>query len=209
MKKVVWILFALIIFWGCTGPTNLIKDPSFDKPIKIAILPFVNETTDLNAGELMRLFFFLGLEEKKFEVMDFDTTTKALQDLGITDGGQLGSYSMAELQKKLNVDGLLWANLLEAQYSTYGVMTKKSITLEIKIFQNGNQMWYDKETSKESGMGNLLNPLGGLIQQAVDKSLEKAFAKYKGHPLEAHIEAVAYKIQDKMPGERKIVSGWN
>ncbi len=202
------LILTVILISSCTK-SNLIKDTSFNKPIKIAILPFANETTDLEAGELERLFFFLGLKEKGYDVLSMDITNEKLKNIGITDGGQLNSISPKELQNELKVKGLLYGTLIDAQYSTHGITTKKKVTVEIRVLINGNQVWFDQETLKQGGLGNLLNPLQSLAQQVVDKSLEKAFSKYHGHPLENYLEEIAYKLQNKMPGKRKEKSGWN
>jgi hypothetical protein len=187
----------------------MISDKSFDQPISIAVLPFENMTADLPAGELMRLYFCLGLKEKGYTVMEISQVDSILQRLGITDGGQLGSITPEELQKMFKTEGLLYGTLIKATYSTLGVTTSKNVTANARVMRNGTEVFSDEETSKEGGLGNLVNPLKGLADQIVDKQFEKMFAKYRGHPLDTHIEAVAYKIQNKMPGKREEKSGWN
>jgi hypothetical protein len=86
---------------------------------------------------------------------------------------------------------------------------KKKVVATMKVVWNGSTVWHAMEKSKEGGLGSLTNPLKGLAEQVVNKQIEKALAEYAGHPLEAHIEAVAYKLQDKMPGKREEKSGWN
>ncbi len=210
MKKLFFYLsfITLLLLVGCAS-SNLVKDKTFDEPIKIAILPFANETTDLASAELSRLFFIIGLKEKGYDVVDMETTDRILKENGITDGGQLNSISPTELQKKLGTEGLLYGSVIDAEYSTLGIVKKKKATVKIIVKQNEKNVWQDQETVKEGGLGNLANPLQGLTEQVVDKTFEKAFAKYSGHPLEPLFEALIYKLQNKMPGKRVEKSGWN
>lgn len=203
------LILAVLICISCFSSSNLTKSSSFKKPIPIAILPFENMSMDLKAGELMRLFFVIGMQEMGYQVQELAITDSILQSIGITDGGQLPSLTAQELHQKLNIQGLLYGTLVEATYSTSGITMKKKVTASVKIVKDGIEVWSDEETSKEGGLGNLANPLQGLAQQVVDKQFEKMFQNYAGHPLEAHIEAVTYKLQEKMPGEREEKSGWN
>lgn len=211
VSKLITAAFLLMVIFmvGCAGSKYLKSDPTFKEPIPIAVLPFENETTDLPAGELARLFFFLGMQEKGYEVLDYSATDSILRDLGITQGGQLPSISPEELHAKLGVEGLLYGTLIDAEYSTKGITKKKKVTVSIKLLRNGASVWEDQRSASEGGIGNILNPLATLAEQMVDKAFEKAFAQYHGHPLETQVEQVVYELQKKMPGEREEASGWN
>lgn len=212
MKKNYFVLLLFVlqfIIFGCATNKYLVKDPSFKEPIQIAVLPFANETTDLPACELERLFFFIGMGEKGYKVLDITTTDSLLKKTGITDGGQLNSISSKELKNLLKVEGLLYGTLVEAQYSTLAVISKKKVTVKIDLIKDDKSIWKDQETVKATSLGNIVSPLAGLAQQVADKTFAKAFAKYHGHPIEAFLEKVAYKLQNKMPGKRKEASGWN
>ncbi|MBC8415267.1 MAG: DUF799 family lipoprotein [Candidatus Cloacimonetes bacterium] len=202
-------LCTILFLLSCAGSKYLYKDPSFKEPIPVAVLPFENQTTDIGAAELARLFFVIGMAEKGYTVLEYSKTDSILMSLGLTDGGQLPSISPEELHKELGVQGLLYGTLIDAQYSTYGISKKRKATIKIKLLQNGTRVWENQVSKSESGLGNILNPLAGLVEQVVDKAFEKAFAKYHGHPLEPVIEKAVYKLQDKMPGKRKVTSGWN
>lgn len=206
---IIIICSVTILISACTSSSNLVKDASFKEPMPMVILPFENLSLDLPAGELMRLFFYIGLKEKGYEVKDITETDSLLNLLGITDGGQLNSVNDDQLQEKLNSKAFLYGKLIEATYSTIGIKKTKKVTCSIRIVADGKEIWNDQETHDESGYGNLLNPVGSIMQQVVDKQFEKMFSAYAGHPLEEILEIVAYKIQDKMPGKRKEKSGWN
>jgi hypothetical protein len=212
MKKNYFVLSLFVlqfILFSCATNKFLVKDPSFTEPCQIAVLPFANETTDLGACELERLFFMLGMAEKGYKVLDMTTTDSLLKKVGITDGGQLNSISPKELKALLKVEGLLYGTLVTAKYSTLAVVAKKEVTVKIDLIKDDKSVWKDQETIKVTSLGNVLSPLAGLAQQVADKTFAKAFAKYHGHPIEDLLEQMAYKLQNKMPGKRKEVSGWN
>lgn len=203
-------LFIALVFWGCSSTKEAVyKNPSFNDPLEIAVLPFKNQTTDLGVSELSRLFFILGMEEKGYQVLPISLTDSLLMEMGITDGGQIASVQMKDLHNKLQVDGLLIGEVLEAEYSTLAIIQKQNVRVNIKMFHKSELIWEDEEEDGSTGLGNIMNPLQGLAQQVVDKSFKKMFSKYHGHPLEGLTESVAYKLQDKMPGIRKEKSGWN
>jgi len=176
--------------------------------MSLAVLPFANETTDLTAGELARLLFALGLQEKGYQVLDNETVDAKLRELGITDGGQLNSITENELTEALQVEGLVYGTLLEAEYSTKAVASTKKATIAVRIVKNSQTAFDDRETSADSQTGSSLNVVKSFANQLIDKTSEKAFAKYHGHPLELQIETAVYKLQDRIPGQRVEKSGW-
>lgn len=204
------LIFFIILIIGCSSSKEaLYINSSFTQPFQIAVLPFENQTTELAVSELSRLFFVLGMEEKGYQIQPISQTDSILLEMGITDGGQLTSVTVDELLKKLNVTGLLYGNVLEAEYSTLAIIQKQNVKVHIRLYRNSDLVWEDEEEEGSTGIGNIINPLQGLAQQVVDKQFKKIFSKYYGHPLEGLTEIVAYKLQDKMPGIRKEKSGWN
>lgn len=174
----------------------------------IAVLPFANQTTDLAAGELARLLFALGMKEKGYRVLDNEIVDEKLRNLGISDGGQLSSISDAELLKELQVEGLVYGMLLDAVYSTKAISSSKKATVAIRIVKGNQAVFNGLETSTQSQMGGSANLIKNFAGQIVDKTSEKAFAKYHGHPLELEIEATIYKLQDQIPGKRAEKPSW-
>jgi len=193
--------------------TGTSSAPAAVLPVKtegmsLAVLPFANSTTDLAAGELARLLFALGMKEKGYDVLDVDTVDAKLRELGISEGGQLASIADSVLVNALEAEGLVYGALLEAEYSTKAVSSTKKVTIAVRIMKNGQTFFSDQETSKHSQMGGSFNPLKALGGQIIDKTSEKAFAKYHGHPLEQLIEEAIYKLQDKVPGTRVEKAAW-
>jgi hypothetical protein len=205
-KKAGWVNGAPPITQTTVAPAAVL--PVKTEGMSLAVLPFANNTTDLAAGELSRLLFALGIKEKGYHVLDNDTVDARLRELGISEGGQLGSITDSVLVNALQVDGLVFGTLLEAEYSTKAVSSTKKVTIAVRITKDGQTFFSDQQTAKHSQVGGSLNPLTALGGQIVDKTSEKAFAKYHGHPLEMLIEEAIYKLQDKIPGTRVEKASW-
>ncbi len=205
MKKLCSVALILL-FTGCAGHQVIFNNQDFTKPLKVAVLPFANETNDIPAGELFRLLFELGLKEKGFKVMDQNKVDKKLQEIGITDGGQLTAVKQKDLMKALGTKSLVYGTLKKCNYVTTGLFKKKEATGNVQVYHNGEKFFEDERTLSQKEFR--LDPTKAIKEQMTDKFFEKALAKYKGHPFYIHIESVVYQLQDKMPGHREEKSGW-
>src|SRR5690349_8925835 len=74
---------------GCSlGPRYLAKE--FHPPQIIAVLPFDNETNDVEGPELVRKALIEVLPRRGYLVLDKESVDTVLREkFGITDGGQL------------------------------------------------------------------------------------------------------------------------
>jgi len=146
------LLLALLI--GCaarSGNAGSAEKAKLVKPIPVVVLPFENETTDLAAGELARLLFMLGLQEKGYEILGLGRTDSLLQGIGITQGGQLGAVPTEKLTDLFDTRGLVYGNLLQAEYSTKGISTKKMVTMNIRVMKGGEEIWMGEGSAKTGG----------------------------------------------------------
>mgnify|MGYP004002507965 FL=1 len=207
LKNILIISTIILLLSGCAGNKSpfLYIAPEFNTVLSIAVLPFENHTTDLDVGEMSRLFMTLGLKEKGYNVLSLDETDLFLQRLGITDGGQLPSVEFEKLIKLLDTETLLYGELLNAEYSTKGISIEKKVTISCKIVKNGKIIWKNQVTSKTKTYGNI----SAIPEQLINKTFEKAFKNYAGHPLEMHVERVINDLQKSLPGNRVEKSGWN
>ncbi|MBU2528117.1 DUF799 family lipoprotein [bacterium] len=207
IKRIILLIGIAVFFSSCAAVHKpILLHNNFTRPIKVAVLPFANETSDLTAGELFRELFYYGLKEKDYELIPMEVIDKKLNAIGITDGGQLPSIGQDELIKELGVSGLIYGTLKKCQYLTTGIYKKKEVIGNIKVYKNGDLYWEDEITVTKKEFG--LNPIKGLQEQVTNKFFEGAFKKYAGHPLYAHIENMVYQLQATMPGKREEVSGW-
>ena len=192
---------------GCaTANKPIFISPTFDKPMKVAVLPFENMSTDLAAGELARLLFAEGIGQKGYTVIPIEKVDEVLRKMGVTQGGQLRSLKREDMMKKLGAEGLIYGNLKAAAYVTVGIKKSKKATLAAALYRGEERLWEDEKTFEQSEYS--INPASAIQKQLAGKALEKALAKYSGHPLYLQIEQCVYKTQDTMPGKRVEESGW-
>ncbi|MBU0599634.1 DUF799 family lipoprotein [bacterium] len=202
MKKYFHLLFLLLLITlmpGCLPKTCFIHQ-DFGKVTKVAILPFVNETNDLAGSVVLRRLFWTGLCKKGYLVISLEEVDNKLNELGITEGGQLNSISQEELMKALDVSALGYGVLNKCEYMTVGFYKKKEVEGEVKIYYQGELFWEDKEKVKEDEFvsGNVLENVG---EQLKEKLKEKVISSVlKIHPLEPQLEEMTNKLLLNIPG---------
>jgi len=202
--------FAALLLAACLPavkkPQAIFLDPSFAAPMKVAVLPFENESVDMTADDVFRELFYLGLEEKGYKLVPMAEVNATLKAMGILEGGQLAAFKKTDLQSKLKADALLFGNLKEAKYLTVGIKKEKKVTTWAALYNGDKKLWEDEKSYSEKEYN--LNPLKGLETQLATKLTENALKDYSGHPFYNHIQNCVYQLQDTMPGERVEKSGW-
>ena len=144
-----WVLSAaLFLLAGCSaGPKFLIKD--FQPPRAIAVLPFANETNDVEGPESVRKLLIELLPRRGYAPMNEETVDRTLREkLGITEGGQLGSVTAQEIGQELGCDGLMYGNLLTFMDLPLGYVRKRTVKADLKLVDSrtGNVLWEDEKS---------------------------------------------------------------
>ena len=164
-------------------------------PTTIAILPFTNETADVGVQGFARYSLFVQLQNKGYNCMDLASVDSILNDIGITEGGQLETVTLEELGKELGADGIIYGNVLTAKRIMAGIYFKKEFSANYKLFRHndGAQYWDATHLSKESRI--VLNP-ADILKTAFDEmvkeiTLDTITKLFKSHPLREHIDTVS------------------
>ncbi|MBU2572590.1 MAG: DUF799 family lipoprotein [Elusimicrobia bacterium] len=197
---------ALVCACAAKKPQAIFLSPDFKEPMTVAVLPFENETTDLDAVGLYRQLFATALLEKGYKVIPTAEVDEKLREMGITQGGQLGAFKNADLQQKLDAEALVFGNLKEAKYLTVGIKKQKKATGYAALYRKDVKLWEDEKSYSKSEYS--LNPVSAIQKQLAGKLAETALSRYSGHPLYQFIEQTVYLIQETMPGTRVEKSGW-
>lgn len=215
MKKTLFlaILFAHILTYG---QKNIYENPRFDELSKnhktLAIIPFITSLDlkdDISKKELKTLeekegeavqnaletYFLRGKKKKKFTVAFQNTknTNALLAKKNITQAN-IDIYTIKELAKILNVDGIISGNLDLNILLSKGVPTNFSfmdyfngnadygrIGIKVSDGTTGKLLWkYEKEINKKSGKNtNVL--IDGMMKKATKKfPYDKERIKNKG-----------------------------
>jgi hypothetical protein len=170
------VALTLIALSGC-------KVPPPPKPLDIktiAVLPFDNESNDLNAPDIMQLLVYKSLVGSIYQVSDIKETNAFLEKVGIVDGGQLAIVDPVKLGKDMGVQGLMFGYVEDFHYANVGYYLERKVTLQLRLVEvaTGATLWSNRHTaatrlltldSKEaaSAFG------AGLADQFIDKLFKK------------------------------------
>jgi len=144
MSKTFRLLLPLLAIYivGCPSPEIR---PRHTKPFPqtVALLPMDNHSNSLLGPVLLRKLLEDILSGSSIDVQDTKDTDAILKKAGITDGGQLGSMTPEKLGKLLGVDGLLYGELLDFNYTNIGIISKRSVKARLYLVDpaTGDTTW--------------------------------------------------------------------
>jgi len=211
MKRIsiLFVLLTLLVITSC-GPVAKFTAPSVPKPRTIAILPEINNSTDVNGGIVFRnLSQMQFAQHRGYTFVQKEVIDSLLNKAGITDGGQLNSISKTELQDILKADGLMYVTIAEMEYSTLGISSSRIVSANYKLYSNGSLYWEDEfkvnnGKSMASGLfGAITNPVGALKDAAKDLGTQLVVKGLKtwlmDHELKPEMQQVIGKCYNTFP----------
>ena len=148
MKKSFLLLLFIILFsLSCQRPKA-----RFIMPRQIAVLPTVNQTTDVLGGIVFRNLFYLELEEDYSSyLIPIELVDTLLNEEGITQGGQLAAVEYNDLFQILKVDGLLFIELLACDYQTLGISETRRVHTRFNLITTPADTLWDFEYEVDEG----------------------------------------------------------
>ena len=126
---VLMMLFLVLVFLAGCGGMPIGPQPDSTNPIKrLAMLPFINDTTDVEAPNFVREKLASAIQKRFYNVQPLEETDRILRDqLGITLGGQLGLATTDQLREALQVEGLLYGTLMNFEETTTGLVNERRV----------------------------------------------------------------------------------
>ncbi|MCK4532779.1 DUF799 family lipoprotein [bacterium] len=169
-------LVILILISGCAvSPRRPIRVDPILPPKTIAVLPFTNQSNDIDAPERLREIFNNHLARKRGYILKpLKEIDSFLTGEGINDAGQLPAVSIEELGKGLNVDGIIYGELIDFSYVTVGVYMKRLVRAEFKLVntKTGAVVW--RKEKKASRTKIVFEDVGrAFAEQLKEKAAEK------------------------------------
>lgn len=197
------ILLGCALFLGAcapAGPKFLIQD--FHAPPRVAVLPFANETNDIDAPELVRKNFQEMLPVRGYLPIDPKRVDEILQKkFGITEGGQLNSVTPAELGKALEVEGLFYGNVITFQDLPLGFARKRTVKAAMRLVdcKSGQLMWEDQRswTTPEIYLDQE-KAKAAAVRQVAERQIEKMTGTF----LKPETRLVIQRMLDHLPPAR-------
>jgi hypothetical protein len=187
------------------------QSADFEVPTQIAVLPTINQTTDLLGGLVFRNLFYLELQEDySAYLIPIEIVDTLLNEEGITQGGQLAAVENPELFQILKADGLLFIELLACDYQTLGISETRRVKAHFTLITPPDEIRWDFEYEVDEGksvvdtfLGLLGDPKSALKDTAEDFGRQLA---HKGgrmwllkHPLKPEMDKVIEEAIDDLP----------
>ena len=196
----IWLVAAALLS-GCVPRKARTAVPEFHPGTfrRVAVLPFQNQSTDLTGPGMLRRMVHERLAGAGWTLAPMNEVDAGLQDLGITDGGQLSAVSHAELGRRLDVDALVYGDVEEFSFQNVGIYLKREVRLRLKLFraQDGTKLWEDVGSAKKSDV-NLNRRQAG--QAFVRGLATKAAENLKGTTLREESSRVVQHLVHELTG---------
>lgn len=207
----------LLALTACAAPlTELVPDYHALKPARIAVLPSMNETADMDAPIVFRIMAQAELADKGYALLDPARIDSLLRERGIEEGGQIESLTPQEIGELLEADGLLYTRVMSYGRQV-GVHLKMEGSFTLVEPKNARKLWFSELSVSDDivleGGAVMLTAdlLGGKDKEAARKKamaqyaamrqarINRAVAKFRAHPLRRQVFEVITVDKDKIP----------
>jgi hypothetical protein len=199
--KIVSVLAFLAIVAGCATPPKFL-DREW-KPGRIAVLPFTNDSVDVSIEKFSRELMFETLMKRNFIVLDMAAIDRKLDELGITEAGQLTAVTLEELKDAIPADCFLFGHVIEAKRVMLGVYYEKKFKAEFKIVDKYSLKTVFEDENMDQYSRVVLDPKGLLEtaakEFAVEFTSDLVRKMLNSHPLYEQMEKVIRETVAKIP----------
>lgn len=209
MKKVISFSFTCLLLLAFSSCTR--HSAHFEIPERIAVLPTINQTTDVLGGLVFRNLFYIELEEEySAYLIPIEIVDTLLNEEGITQGGQLAAVENRELIQILQADGLLFIELFACDYQTLGISETRRVRAHFTLITPPAEKRWDFEYEVDEGKSVFDTFLGVLgDHKSALKDTAEDFGKQLGHkggrmwllkhPLKPEMDKVIEEAIDDLP----------
>lgn len=166
--------------------------------LKVAVLPFDNQSTDMNAAELMRRLAVEEFGKRGYLALPPEEVDGKLAGLGISEGGQLPSVKPEDLAKALGADLLCYGDVEDFTFQNLGFVIRKNVVLSVRLLSAATgEVLYEATgegkdlkiyTKKDEAKAAFVEQLAAKLVQNLLKS-----------PLKKEAEAAAWNTLDGLP----------
>lgn len=214
--KVLFLFPIFLLAAACAAPlSNLDSNYAALKPTRIAVLPAMNETADLDAPVVFRILAAAELADKGYALIDSARIDQALAQRGIQEGGQIEALTPQEIGELVGADGLLYVKVMSYGRQV-GVHLKMEGSFTLVNSKSGQKIWYSElRVSDDIVMEGGAVMLGAQLLGGKDKStqdkimkeylayrkarMERAVAKFRSHPIRREVFRVITIDMEKIP----------
>lgn len=165
----------------------------------LAVLPFDNESNDLDAPDILQKLVQAALQKSPYKLMDLDAVNGKLAAVGIIDGGQLAIVDPVKLGKDLGVHGLVFGYVESFDYINIGFYLQRKVKLSLRVVdvQTGATLWENTGTgSRPQIFLNKDDAKKAFLEGVAEQTIEK-IAK---SPLEEEAKTAVMNVLRTLPG---------
>ena len=211
--KILFLFPLFLLTAACAAPlSNLESNYAALKPTRIAVLPAMNETADLDAPVVFRTLAAAELADKGYALIDPARVDEALARRGIQEGGQIDMLTPQEVGDLVGADGLLYVKVM-SYGRQMGVHIKMEGSFTLVDSKSGQKIWYSELSISDDialqGGALVLGAqlLGGRDKDKIIKDYtdyrkartDRAVAKFRAHPIRREVFRVINIDMEKIP----------
>lgn len=180
------LIFSLLlgILAGCNPPQSAPKDYTLlraDNPRSILIVPVVNRTVDVTAGDYFLATISRPIAERGYYVFPINLVKHILEDDGLSDANLVHSADPHRLGELFGADSILYITINKwvAKYAVFSTSVEVEFIYSLKSGKTGSELWASKEAMTYVPSNNSSgNPLVDLIAAAVTAGITKAVPNF-------------------------------
>ena len=175
MKKLIGIIMAVVSLASCSTPTTLSQQyPGMyeEKPLSIAIMPPINQTTHAEAKDYFYTTMYMPLCEKGYYVYSPYLTMEMFQQESAYDAEMFLEADLTPFRNVLNADATMFTIIKDWRRNNVGGMLTVKVEYILRSTKTG-QTLYTREgeitvdTSIDGGSGGF-GALVGMIATAIN-----------------------------------------
>lgn len=166
--------------------------------LRVAVLPFDNQSTDLNAADVMRKLAAKEFGKRGYQALPLEEVDEKLSGLGISEGGQLPSVKPEEIAKALGADLLCYGDVEDFTFQNLGFVIRKNVVLSVRLLSaaSGEVLYQATGEGKDLKIYTKRDEAkAAFVEQLAAKLVQNLLKS----PLKKEAEAAAWKTLDGLP----------
>jgi len=186
--------------WGCSGKSAYLVSPALGAlpDPRVAVLPFDDQSTDVNAADIMRKLAAEGFARKGYPYLPLAEVDARLSGMGISEGGQLPGLAPKAIGAALGADLLCYGDVEKFTFQDLGFVVRKEVRLHLKVISasTGETLYEKSGTGKDFQVyTNKDDAKRALVEQLAVKMVQNILKT----PLKREAEISAEKALDSLP----------
>ena len=146
------------------------------KPRSILIVPVINHTTEVEAGDLFLTTLAVPLAERGYYVFPTSAVKKLMEGDGLSNPQLVHEASTPRVAELSGADAVLYVEILEwhAQYAVLASGIEVSFLYTLKNGHDNSLLWQDQQkiyVQRSGGSGNILaDVIAAAVTAAIDNT---------------------------------------